>query len=123
MISSQLELHRYALGRQTRVVTAMTLLKSHLFKCVSLPIAGFYCRTMCSKHTFCNSRQRMCILISILLAKGIAAQGQVTTLALALSCTTSAVDHAPGLIEQEFPAGAERKHAQMIAVLQQAADV
>jgi 20S proteasome subunit beta 2 len=34
MISSQLELHRYALGRQTRVVTAMTLLKSHLFQCV-----------------------------------------------------------------------------------------
>lgn len=32
MISSQLELHRYALGRQTRVVTAMTLLKSHLFQ-------------------------------------------------------------------------------------------
>lgn len=32
MISSQLELHRYALQRQTRVVTAMTLLKSHLFK-------------------------------------------------------------------------------------------
>jgi len=35
MISSQLQLHRYALGRQTRVVTAMTLLKSHLFQCVS----------------------------------------------------------------------------------------
>mmetsp|Transcript_3052 Transcript_3052/g.8891 ORF Transcript_3052/g.8891 Transcript_3052/m.8891 type:complete len:277 (-) Transcript_3052:549-1379(-) len=32
MISSQLDLHRYALQRQTRVVTAMTLLKSHLFK-------------------------------------------------------------------------------------------
>ena len=32
MISSQLELHRYATGRQSRVVTAMTLLKSHLFR-------------------------------------------------------------------------------------------
>lgn len=32
MISSQLELHRYATGRASRVVTAMTLLKSHLFK-------------------------------------------------------------------------------------------
>eukprot|EP00246_Nothoceros_aenigmaticus_P007175 TRINITY_DN20837_c0_g1_i1.p1 TRINITY_DN20837_c0_g1~~TRINITY_DN20837_c0_g1_i1.p1 ORF type:complete len:273 (-),score=29.53 TRINITY_DN20837_c0_g1_i1:150-968(-) len=31
MISSQLELHRYATGRQSRVVTALTLLKSHLF--------------------------------------------------------------------------------------------
>lgn len=32
MISSQLELHRYATGRQSRVNSAMTLLKSHLFK-------------------------------------------------------------------------------------------
>ncbi|GBG90508.1 hypothetical protein CBR_g50853 [Chara braunii] len=32
MVSSQLELHRYATGRQSRVVTAMTLLKSHLFR-------------------------------------------------------------------------------------------
>lgn len=33
MVSSSLELHRYATDRQTRVVTALTLLKSHLFKC------------------------------------------------------------------------------------------
>jgi 20S proteasome subunit beta 2 len=32
MISSALELHRYAVGRQSRVVTALTLLKSHLFR-------------------------------------------------------------------------------------------
>lgn len=32
MISSQLELHRYSSGRESRVITAMTLLKSHLFK-------------------------------------------------------------------------------------------
>lgn len=32
MISSQLELHRYGTGRQSRIVTAMTLLKSHLFR-------------------------------------------------------------------------------------------
>lgn len=32
MISSNLELHRYATGRESRVVTAMTLLKSHLFR-------------------------------------------------------------------------------------------
>eukprot|EP00887_Chlorella_sp_A99_P003612 scaffold7.g3612.t1 len=32
MISSQLELHRYGTGRQSRVVTAMTLLKNHLFR-------------------------------------------------------------------------------------------
>ncbi|WPT11568.1 Proteasome subunit beta type-7-B [Picochlorum sp. SENEW3] len=32
MISSQLELHRYATGKQSRVNSAMTLLKSHLFK-------------------------------------------------------------------------------------------
>jgi hypothetical protein len=33
MVSSNLELHRYATGRKTRVPTAMTLLKSHLFRC------------------------------------------------------------------------------------------
>jgi 20S proteasome subunit beta 2 len=32
MVSSQLQLHRYATGRESRVVTALTLLKSHLFK-------------------------------------------------------------------------------------------
>ena len=32
MVSSSLELHRYATGRSSRVVTALTLLKSHLFK-------------------------------------------------------------------------------------------
>lgn len=32
MISSQLELHRYATGKGSRVNSAMTLLKSHLFK-------------------------------------------------------------------------------------------
>ncbi|XP_028120953.1 proteasome subunit beta type-7-A-like [Camellia sinensis] len=31
MISSQLQLHRYHIGRESRVVTALTLLKSHLF--------------------------------------------------------------------------------------------
>ncbi|KAL5716686.1 proteasome endopeptidase complex [Ranunculus cassubicifolius] len=31
MVSSQLLLHRYATGRQSRVVTALTLLKTHLF--------------------------------------------------------------------------------------------
>ncbi|KAK1317329.1 Proteasome subunit beta type-7-A [Acorus calamus] len=31
MISSQLLLHRYATGRESRVVTALTLLKTHLF--------------------------------------------------------------------------------------------
>lgn len=31
MISSQLQLHRYATGRESRVITALTLLKSHLF--------------------------------------------------------------------------------------------
>eukprot|EP00879_Flechtneria_rotunda_P027821 GHRR01029825.1.p1 GENE.GHRR01029825.1~~GHRR01029825.1.p1 ORF type:complete len:230 (+),score=56.86 GHRR01029825.1:91-780(+) len=32
MVSSNLELHKYATGRQSRVVTALTLLKSHLFR-------------------------------------------------------------------------------------------
>lgn len=32
MVASQLELHRYATSRQSRVVTSMTLLKSHLFR-------------------------------------------------------------------------------------------
>ncbi|KAJ0631320.1 putative proteasome endopeptidase complex [Helianthus annuus] len=31
-ISSQLKLHRYHTGRESRVVTALTLLKSHLFR-------------------------------------------------------------------------------------------
>ncbi|CAA7394296.1 unnamed protein product [Spirodela intermedia] len=31
MVSSQLQLHRYATGRESRVVTALTLLKTHLF--------------------------------------------------------------------------------------------
>ncbi|KAL6838762.1 hypothetical protein ACP4OV_031476 [Aristida adscensionis] len=32
MVSSQLHIHRYATGRESRVVTALTLLKSHLFR-------------------------------------------------------------------------------------------
>nr|CAD1829937.1 unnamed protein product [Ananas comosus var. bracteatus] len=31
MVSSQLQLHRYATGRESRVIAALTLLKSHLF--------------------------------------------------------------------------------------------
>ena len=37
MVSSSLELHRYATARASRVVTALTLLKSHLFKCAREP--------------------------------------------------------------------------------------
>lgn len=37
MISSSLDLHRYATGRESRVVTAMTMLKSHLFRQGSVP--------------------------------------------------------------------------------------
>lgn len=32
MVSSQLKLHRYHTGRESRVVTALSLLKSHLFR-------------------------------------------------------------------------------------------
>ncbi|GIL67855.1 hypothetical protein Vafri_21148 [Volvox africanus] len=32
MVSGQVALHRYATGRQTRVITAMTMFKQHLFK-------------------------------------------------------------------------------------------
>ncbi|KNA25694.1 hypothetical protein SOVF_003170 [Spinacia oleracea] len=32
MVSSQLKLHRYHTGRESRVITALTLLKSHLFR-------------------------------------------------------------------------------------------
>jgi len=32
MVNSQLQLHRYHTGRESRVITALTLLKSHLFK-------------------------------------------------------------------------------------------
>ena len=34
MIASQLELHRFSTGRESRVVTSLTLLKSHLFRSV-----------------------------------------------------------------------------------------
>lgn len=37
MVSSSLELHRYATDRESRVVTAMTMLKSHLFRCAMRP--------------------------------------------------------------------------------------
>lgn len=36
MVSSQLQLHRYHTGRESRVITALTLLKKHLFKLVYL---------------------------------------------------------------------------------------
>lgn len=32
MVSSQLKLHRYATGRDSRVITSLTMLKQHLFK-------------------------------------------------------------------------------------------
>lgn len=35
MVSGQLALHKYATGRQARVITAMTLFKQHLFKWVT----------------------------------------------------------------------------------------
>ena len=40
MVSSALELHRYGTGRGSRVVTALTLLKSHLFRRVVLVAGG-----------------------------------------------------------------------------------
>ena len=40
MIASQLELHRFSTGRESRVVTSLTLLKSHLFRSVGqTPVA------------------------------------------------------------------------------------
>ncbi len=33
MVASALELHRYGTGRASRVVTALTMLKQHLFRC------------------------------------------------------------------------------------------
>lgn len=32
MVSGQLELHRHAVGREARIITAMTMFKQHLFK-------------------------------------------------------------------------------------------
>jgi len=48
MVSSQMELHRLATGRDSRVVTALTLLKSHLFKyqgnvSAALVLGGYDC--------------------------------------------------------------------------------
>ena len=37
MVSGALELHRFGTGRDSRVITALTLLKSHLFKCGHTP--------------------------------------------------------------------------------------
>jgi len=42
MVSSQLEIHRYATGRGSRVVTALTLLKSHLVS-AALVLGGVDC--------------------------------------------------------------------------------
>jgi len=49
MISSQLELHKFRTGRESRVVTALTLLKSHLFRyqgyvSAALVLGGFDCK-------------------------------------------------------------------------------
>jgi 20S proteasome subunit beta 2 len=48
MVSSQMELHRLATGRDSRVVTALSLLKSHLFKyqgqvSAALVLGGYDC--------------------------------------------------------------------------------
>ncbi len=40
MVSGQLALHKYATGRQARVITAMTLFKQHLFKWVTVGWEG-----------------------------------------------------------------------------------
>ena len=42
MVSSQLELHRYATGRKSRVITALTMFKTHLFGYVAHVIATTY---------------------------------------------------------------------------------
>ena len=44
MVSSALELHRYGTGRGSRVVTALTLLKSHLFRRVAARAGCRWCR-------------------------------------------------------------------------------
>ena len=41
LISSQLELHRMATGKQPRTVTACTMLKRMLFRCAPCPSRGF----------------------------------------------------------------------------------
>ncbi len=33
MVAAALELHKYGTGRQSRVITALTMLKQHLFRC------------------------------------------------------------------------------------------
>ena len=53
----QLELHRYATGTQSRVVTAMTLLKSHLFRCGARRRACFGLRLRALRAGGCCCRR------------------------------------------------------------------
>ena len=64
MISSQLELHRYALNRQTRVVTAMTLLKSHLFQCAPWPLRSEPAQWCCCLNVLAIIAQHKCTPIA-----------------------------------------------------------
>ena len=51
MLSSQLQLHRYATGRESRVITALTLLKSHLFRWAPLTVTCTIFLSLCQYLT------------------------------------------------------------------------
>ena len=53
LISSRLELHRFATGRKSRVVTAMTMLKQMLFKyiiIIYIKISRTYWSSSCTRR-------------------------------------------------------------------------
>ncbi len=58
MVSSQLELHRYATGRESRVVTALTMLKSHLFGYI------LFCHCSPIPHFFFSGREVNTVVVS-----------------------------------------------------------
>jgi hypothetical protein len=61
MVSSQLELHRYATGRESRVVTALTMLKSHLFGYI------LFCHSSPIPHVFFSGQEVNTVVVSKIL--------------------------------------------------------
>jgi hypothetical protein len=67
MVSSQLELHRYATGRESRVVTALTMLKSHLFGYI------LFCESSPIPHVFFSGREVNMVVVSKILCFSVVA--------------------------------------------------
>lgn len=61
MVAAALELHRYATGRQSRLITSLTMLKQHLFKWVGTKGAvGSFGERLCQQGFWCSM---WCLLV------------------------------------------------------------